>query len=146
MSQEFRVFISSTFRDLQSEREHLVKKVFPAIRAKCRERGVSFTEVDLRWGITDEDVTSGRVVRTCLEEIDRTAPYFIGITGDRYGYVPSESDFVSDPELSKEFPVVESALNDGASITELEFRYGVLDARKHRPIAPRAFFYFKDRG
>jgi len=26
---ELRVFISSTFRDLQDEREHLVKKIFP---------------------------------------------------------------------------------------------------------------------
>jgi nephrocystin-3 len=144
MSQEFRVFISSTFRDLHVEREHLVKKVFPEIRARCRERGVSFTEVDLRWGITDDDVTSGRVVRTCLNEIDRTSPYFIGITGDRYGYIPTEADFESDPELAREFPVVETAISEGASITDLEFRYGVLDALKHRKETPRAFFYFKD--
>jgi len=26
---ELRLFISSTFRDLQEEREHLVKKIFP---------------------------------------------------------------------------------------------------------------------
>ena len=26
---ELRVFISSTFRDLQEEREHLIKKIFP---------------------------------------------------------------------------------------------------------------------
>ncbi len=37
-SNELRVFISSTFRDLQEEREHLVKKIFPEIRALCRER------------------------------------------------------------------------------------------------------------
>ena len=43
-SSELRVFISSTFRDLQEEREHLVTKIFPEIRALCRERGVTFTD------------------------------------------------------------------------------------------------------
>lgn len=52
---EFRVFISSTFRDLREEREHLVKKIFPEIRALCRLRGITFTEVDLRWGLTDDE-------------------------------------------------------------------------------------------
>jgi len=46
-SSELRVFISSTFRDLQEEREHLVKKIFPEIRALCRQRGVAFTGIDL---------------------------------------------------------------------------------------------------
>ena len=50
-SNELRVFISSTFRDMQEEREHLVKKIFPEIRALCRERGITFTDVDLRWGL-----------------------------------------------------------------------------------------------
>src|SRR6476661_1885016 len=67
---ELRVFISSTFRDLQEEREHLIKKIFPEIRALCRERGITFTEVDLRWGLTHNEGTYGRILRTCLEEID----------------------------------------------------------------------------
>lgn len=70
-SNELRVFISSTFRDLQEEREHLMKKIFPEIRALCRERGITFTEVDLRWGLTEDEGTYGRIIRTCMEEIDR---------------------------------------------------------------------------
>ncbi len=62
---ELRVFISSTFRDLQEEREHLVKKTFPEIGALCRERGITFTEVDLPRSLTGGDV--GRVIRACLE-------------------------------------------------------------------------------
>ena len=31
-----RVFVSSTFRDMQDEREELVKRVFPSIRAAVR--------------------------------------------------------------------------------------------------------------
>jgi nephrocystin-3 len=50
-TQEFRLFVSSTFRDLQAERDELIKKVFPRIRKECHRRGVEFTEIDLRWGI-----------------------------------------------------------------------------------------------
>src|SRR5438552_4042675 len=96
---ELRIFISSTFQDLQEEREYLVKKVFPEIRQLCRERGVKFTEIDLRWGLTEEEATQGKVIRTCLEEIDRCRPYFIGIIGSRYGWTPKYSDIQRDGEL-----------------------------------------------
>jgi len=32
---EIRVFISSTFRDMQEEREELVKQIFPQLRRRC---------------------------------------------------------------------------------------------------------------
>ena len=44
-----RVFISSTFRDMNAEREELGKFIFPELRRYCREREVEFVEVDLRW-------------------------------------------------------------------------------------------------
>ena len=48
-----RVFVSSTFRDMQAERDELVKFIFPQLRRLCEQRGVTWGEVDLRWGITD---------------------------------------------------------------------------------------------
>jgi len=129
---ELRVFISSTFRDLQEEREHLIKKIFPEIRATCRERGIRFTEVDLRWGLTDEDVALGRVIRTCLEEVDKCRPYFIGITGSRYGYIPSHLDIFKDPSLQERYPWLEEAVVDQMSITEMEGVYGVLNPPSDR--------------
>ena len=51
---EIRVFISSTFKDMHAERELLIKRVFPELRRICADRFVTFTEVDLRWGITEE--------------------------------------------------------------------------------------------
>lgn len=124
-SNELRVFISSTFRDLKEEREHLVKKIFPEVRSLCRERGITFTEVDLRWGLTEEDVALGQVIRTCLEEIDRCRPYFIGITGERYGYVPDVVEIYKDPELLRLYPWIEDSAMEGASIIDLEFRHAV---------------------
>jgi tetratricopeptide (TPR) repeat protein len=138
---ELRVFISSTFRDLQEEREHLVKKIFPEIRALCRQRGITFTEVDLRWGLTEEDVVLGQVIRTCLEEIDKCRPYFIGITGERYGYVPELHEYYKDPELLQRWPWIEEAAMDGSSLIDLEFRHAVLND----PAAGngRVYFYFR---
>ena len=48
-----RVFVSSTFRDMQAERDELVLKIFPQLRRLCEERGVTWGEIDLRWGLTD---------------------------------------------------------------------------------------------
>ena len=64
-----RVFVSSTFRDMHAEREELVKRVFPQLRKMCEQRGVMWGEVDLRWGITDEQSAEGKVLPICLEEI-----------------------------------------------------------------------------
>jgi hypothetical protein len=51
-SRSVRIFLSSTFRDFGGERDLLVRRVFPALRAKLRERFVELVDVDLRWGIT----------------------------------------------------------------------------------------------
>ncbi len=85
-----RVFVSSTFRDMQAERDELVKRVFPELRKLCEMRGVTWGEVDLRWGVTDEQKAEGRVLPICLQEIERCRPYFIGLLGERYGWVPDE--------------------------------------------------------
>lgn len=45
-----RVFLSSTFRDMQHERDHLVNDVFPVIQRHCAALGISFEVIDLRWG------------------------------------------------------------------------------------------------
>ena len=144
LEREVRVFISSTFRDMQAERDHLIRNVFPELRARCRARAVTFTEVDLRWGITEEEASNGGVVAICLQEIDRSRPYFIGLLGERYGWVPdSEADRQAllddpNPDLPAELP---DWLRDGYSATAMEIHYGVL-ARADR--MPHAFFYLRD--
>lgn len=133
---EFRVFLSSTFRDLMPEREVLIKKVFPRIRAKCRERGVEFTEIDLRWGITAEESRSGRVVRICLEEIDR-CPYFIGILGSRYGWAPGLEELEKDAEVFERYPWLREYAIANKSVTEMEIACGAIRPYKH----DKSFFY-----
>jgi len=60
---QIRVFVSSTFRDMQLDRDFLIKKIFPQFRKMCEERAISWTEVDLRWGITDEQRAEGECCR-----------------------------------------------------------------------------------
>lgn len=132
---EIRVFISSTFRDMHKEREELVKRVFPKLRKMCEERGVVWGEVDLRWGINDEQKAEGKVLPICLKEIDRCRPYFIGILGERYGWVP---DAIPEDLIERE-----PWLSDhrSSSVTELEILHGTLN---NPEMAEYAFFYFRD--
>ena len=116
---QLRVFVSSTFRDMQSERSLLVGKVFPMVADYCHRLKLEFVGVDLLWGITEEQSRRGETVDICMAEIDRSRPLFIGIIGERYGWVPEGS------------PV---------SVTEQEILYGALDA----PADTEAFFYLRD--
>ena len=130
-----RVFISSTFRDMQEEREELVKHIFPQIRKMCEQRGVTWVEVDLRWGITEEQANRGEVLPICLAEIERCRPYFIGLLGQRYGWVPEQ---ISDELVNQQRWLAE---HRERSVTELEILHGVLN---NPEMANRACFYFRN--
>lgn len=65
-----RLFISSTFADMFAERDYLVKQVIPILRERCTKRKVHLIEVDLRWGITEEESQTGRTLQICLDEVD----------------------------------------------------------------------------
>jgi tetratricopeptide (TPR) repeat protein len=133
-SRTIRVFVSSTFADMQQERDELVKHVFPKLRELCESRGVVWGEVDLRWGITDEQRDEGLVLPICLQEIRECRPYFIGLLGERYGFVPQ-----LDAALIEVEPWL--AGHRGKSVTELEIIHGVL---ADPAMTDHAFFYFRD--
>jgi nephrocystin-3 len=132
-----RVFVSSTFRDMQAERDLLIKKAFPQLRKLCEERGVIWTEVDLRWGITTEQASEGKVLPFCLAEIQRCRPYFIGLLGERYGWVPKENEIPED--LLDIQPWLKENLDH--SVTELEILHGVLNDPS---MSNHSLFYFRD--
>lgn len=149
-----RVFISSTFRDFIEERDELVKKVFPELRRRCKERFVELLEVDLRWGITEEQAKGGETLRICLEEIDRCRPdkdrgtedspvFFVGLLGERYGWVPDEDYFKPDVLEDPYLGWVKEHLHERKSVTELEILHGVL---RNKKMLDRAFFYFRNDG
>lgn len=132
---DVKVFISSTFRDMHSERDWLVKRVFPALREKLHLYRIHLIDVDLRWGVTQEQADNGKALDVCLQQIDECRPLFLGLLGDRYGWVPKT---YPDEAVSKYGWIQHET---GKSITELEILHGVL--RKHE-MHSRAFFFFRD--
>ena len=132
-----RVFLSSTFRDFGEERDLLVRRVFPTLRARLQSRFVDLVDVDLRWGITEEEAERGEVLPICLSEIDRARPYFIGLLGERYGWIPAADAYPADVLESQ--PWLEEH-RGGKSITELEFLHGVLN---NPQMEGRVLFYYR---
>lgn len=132
-----KVFISSTFQDLEIERSYLVQKVFPEIRAHLN--GITVSEVDLRWGITDEESREKRVVDLCLQYLYESKPYFIGIIGRRYGSVISPKEVELSPFVEDSYPHVQEDLEKGLSVTEIEIMNGVFRAPEGN--RPKAIFF-----
>ena len=87
------VFVSSTFRDMNFERDVLNRHIAPKINRQLRQYNQTVRILDLRWGVDTSDMTeqesSDRVMTVCLDSIDHCKPYFVVLIGDRYGYVPN---------------------------------------------------------
>lgn len=125
---------------MQSERDMLVTKVFPRLRQIAYERNVTLTEVDLRWGITEEEAKSSKVVEICLDEIRNSHPFFIGLLGERYGWCPSKETLIEHQAMPDRYEWLAADLDRGMSITEIEIQYGVL--RSLEPVY--ASFYIRE--
>lgn len=50
-SHTVRIFLSATFRDFAGERDLFVRKIFPELRRRRRERQVEFVAFDVHLGI-----------------------------------------------------------------------------------------------
>lgn len=109
------VFVSSTFADMDAERDYLNYHVFPLVNERLRPYRLSLRVIDLRWGINtekmDEQTVERKIMRVCFDEIERSKPFFIGLLGNRYGWVPVQQ---SDSQFS------------GISITAREIWHGFL--------------------
>eukprot|EP00043_Microstomoeca_roanoka_P010733 m.101794 g.101794 ORF g.101794 m.101794 type:complete len:2172 (-) comp14987_c1_seq1:97-6612(-) len=88
-----RIFTSSTFDDLKVERNALMARSYPVIRAQLAELGLDFQVVDMRWGIRDESTNDHKTTEICMEEIQQCqerslGPNFVTLLSQRYGYRP----------------------------------------------------------
>jgi hypothetical protein len=136
-----RIFLSSTFRDMNIERDVFVRRYVPALRQRCTELGLHLSIVDLRWGVTVEQAQTGEVVPICMSEVE-ACQYFACFLGARYGWRPTKQDL---PEFAfSRFPFLASYV-PGRSVTECEILYGALGwgSDSHVP-TKRAFFYTRE--
>ena len=138
-NRHIRLFISSTFQDMKDEREYLMTHSFPLLRKLALERNVTLTELDLRWGITEDEAKNGKVVDICLREVENSVPFFIGIIGNRYGWIPKKEDLWEG--TIDRYAQVEEYLKKHLSVTEMEMQFGVLQRKEKL----HAYFYIKDQ-
>lgn len=114
-----RLFVSSTFRDMHAERDHLNRFVFPELRSRCRRRGVEFVAVDLRWGVTGDEIEERGVAAVSLAALE-PCTVFVGVLGERFGTViPPETllpDWVERVDARVRAVVEESYLLDLSSV------------------------------
>ncbi len=134
------IFISSTFRDMQQERDVLAMDVLPEIAAAAEKYGENVSFVDLRWGVDTSELESAegarKVLSVCLDEIERSHPYMIIILGERYGWVP-EREMLVNAAGSKGHAIED----DFKSVTALEIEYGALSASGQ---LDRCLFYMRE--
>lgn len=145
-NRQIRVFISSTFLDMQEERKYLIDEIFPILREKAMQRDVSLTALDLRWGIPQRLTENGKVIEICMNEIDNSHPFFIGLIGKRYGWCPSLSEYDNNDNLKDRFSMLKRYFMEGLSVTEMEMRYAALE-RSHNNLEKHninAYFYIKN--
>jgi len=137
----FSIFVSSTFADMQAERDYLKSIILPKVEEELRLRQIRLEIVDLRWGVdttsmAQEDEREATVLKVCIEEIKRCRPFFIGLLGDRYGWVPPADKL----KLTVEAEGVDLS-PEVRSVTALEMEFGVLAAEKQ---LSRSVFYFRE--
>ena len=83
-----KVFISSTFNNLVSERNSIMLAL-RAVEKYAIEKHVNLKTIDFRWGLPE----GGHIMKTCLESINSSMPYFLCILGDKYGSQPQWEDY-----------------------------------------------------
>ncbi|MBQ3331719.1 MAG: DUF4062 domain-containing protein [Ruminococcus sp.] len=120
------VFISSTFNDMHAERDLLVKKVFPELSEWCSERRLRLYDIDLRWGVTEDESQNNNTVEVCLKNIDNCRPFFLCFIGQRRGWIPEsfgKGAIDTYPQLK--------AKAGKRSVTELEIEHALLSPMIH---------------
>lgn len=138
-NRQVRFFLSSTFADMDDERTALVQ-LFHKLRMVANKRNVMLSLIDLRWGVTEEESRTGKVLSVCLNEIEHSHPFFIGLLGSRYGSTPKSTELLKNPDLAERYPWIGKDIESGLSITEMEMQYGVLRNEDHIDAA----FFFKN--
>ena len=90
------IFVSSTFRDMNFERDVLNRSISPKLNHQLSSYGQSLRIMDLRWGVDttelSEQEASERVLRVCFDAIENCRPCILILLGDRYGFVPEGSE------------------------------------------------------
>ena len=127
-----KIFISSTFCDMDAERDAIMNRVYPAVAQALAPKHIHVDFIDLRWGVSTQQIAENErenhVLRECIDSINESRPFFIGLLGDRYGWVPSQEswDCIIDSMSDHEKQFINQDTAEARSVTELEMLFGSL--------------------
>lgn len=116
-----KVFLSSTFREMASEREAIATKVVPEVRKFAKESNEYLEICDLRWGIETKDIN--KVIKCCLNKINHHTDSVVAIIGSQAGTTIPLTDELS--KLLENFNQLQLS-QEYFSITQLELEHGIL--------------------
>ena len=118
------IFVSSTFKDMQYERDLINNYIWPKLNHLANKYNERLYFTDLRWGVNTEDLDSDegskKVLEVCFDEILKSKPYMIILIGERYGWIPNQS--IIDETVQK----YNIDNKEEKSVTELEIQFGAL--------------------
>lgn len=84
-----RVYICSTLRDMEAERDYMIRRTFPELNRLLDPHRIDTSAVDLRWGLPEDIISDWDTLQNVIfGEIDRCRPFFIGLCGERKGWIP----------------------------------------------------------
>ena len=142
----YNIFISSTFKDMDFERDIIKFRIIPALNRRFRDRRVELQAIDLRLGVNTSDMSEAeserKVLSVCTSCIDSARPFFIGLIGKRYGWIPPMERW---QEFTAKLSDEERALlagTAGCSVTEMEIVYGALSQESFD--TSHVLFYLRD--
>lgn len=129
-------FISSTFSDMNFERDWFQKNVLPRFREAAHSHGEESDAIDLRIGIDTRELETPerlkKVLGICSKLISKCKPLMIVFIGDKYGYTIDAN--VITVEFAEELNTEMHTQILNKSITDLEIDFGIFQQRSSKCI------------
>ena len=142
----YNIFISSTFKDMDFERDVIKFRVIPELNRLFRDRRVELQAIDLRLGVNTSNMTEEeserKVLSVCTNCIDSARPFFLGLIGHRYGWIPPVERWKEFVERLNPEEREILAGTAGCSVTEMEIVYGALSQGSFD--SSHVLFYLRD--
>lgn len=127
---QINIFVSSTFKDMDLERDLLKGRIEPLLNEYFSKSRVHIHFVDLRQTVeTDRTLSEEQremlILKTCRQEIKECYPFFIAFLGHMYGWIPDidTKDFIEEKEAH--LPAGVPIPTDKLSVTALEICRGL---------------------
>lgn len=133
------VYVLSTEKDMQYEREKLHSFVTKTVNEKLKSYDDYLYLKDLAWGsdqaVFDFSKKGQKLLTVNLDSIDYCNRYMIVLLGDRYGFIPS------DDTIARILDKKGLKYKSDISVTELEIAYATLLNEEYKG---KVFFYFRE--